>query len=73
MPAGLDPGAIALALLNYLGGAGGAAIAGASILATYLLCGLHVMHPKAGYITTILIILAWGTAWTMRLLGWTVA
>jgi hypothetical protein len=68
---GLDPGTIALNFLTYFGGAGGAEIAGAAILMVFLLCAAHVMHPKAGWITTTLVMFAWTAAWSVRqLIGW---
>lgn len=67
---GMDPGAVAQAFLAYFSGPGGGYIAGAAILLTYLLTAAHVMHPKAGWMTTVAVVGAWVSAWTMRLIGW---
>lgn len=68
---GTDPGAIALNIITYFGGAGGSAIAGAAVLLTFLLTAAHVMHPKAGWLTVVAVICAWIAAWSVRtIVGW---
>ncbi len=68
---GIDPGVIAQNIITFFGGAGGAYIAGAAILITFLLCAAHIMHPKAGWITTALVMFAWTATWTVRqIVGW---
>lgn len=68
---GIDPGTIAQNFITYFGGAAGAQISGAAILVVFLLCATHIMHTKAGWITTALVIFAWTAAWSVRqLVGW---
>jgi hypothetical protein len=68
----IDPGMIAQNIITYFSGPGGGFFAAAAGLVTYLLAAIHVMQPRAGWITTCCVAGAWIFAWIVRgMIGWT--
>jgi hypothetical protein len=72
MNIGVDPGAIALAILNYAGGPAGAEIAGAACVVTFLLIVAHVMDRRHGWFTMFGVIMAWSVCYIINtVIAWT--
>lgn len=68
---GTDIGTIAANILTYFGGAAGGYIAAASLMVVWILCGMHVLSPRHGVTTIVVLCLAWGAAYMIRTtLGW---